>query len=192
MDYTIEIKSYLALEIEILKKIDIEALNQCINLLEDSRKRNSNVYIFGNGGSATTASHFVCDFNKGISDGLSDKYNFICLNDNVPSLLAIANDMDYSEIFKYQLISKLKPDDVVIGISGSGNSKNIVKALTYAKEIGAITIGLTGYDGGRVKKIADYSLHVPIDNMQITEDIHMIFDHLMMFIIKKNVEIYGE
>jgi D-sedoheptulose 7-phosphate isomerase len=154
-----------------------------MNVFESARKCGATIYICGNGGSASTASHFVCDFNKGISINKDKKYNFVCLNDNVPSLMAIANDCGYEYIFIKQIENKIKPSDVFFCISGSGNSKNIILAAEYAKSVGSIVIGATGYDGGELYKLSDYHLHVPINNMQITEDIHMVFNHVMMWIL---------
>lgn len=94
--------------------------------------------------------------------------------------MAIANDIGYEEVFRFQLKNKMTPGDILIGISGSGNSENVINAIKYANEIGGITIAITGYDGGIIKKISNYSIHVEINNMQIVEDIHMILDHMMM------------
>ncbi len=189
MDYKLEIGNYLNLVIDTIKKLDINAINEAMNALEEARLRNASIYICGNGGSAATASHFVCDFNKGISENLNQKYNVICLNDNVPIMMAIANDLGYDRIFELQLQGKLTSSDLLIAISGSGNSSNIIKAVQYSKSVGASVMAITGYSGGVIDGLADYHLHVPIDNMQITEDIHMIFDHLIMWILsnKKNI-----
>lgn len=183
MDHKKQIKSYIDEEIRIMQSLDIDALDAVMNTLESARTLGAYIYICGNGGSAATASHFVCDFNKGVSDALEQKYNFICLNDNVPTMMAVANDIDYNSIFEYPLRGRIRPEDIFIGISGSGNSENVIRAAKYAKEIGATVIGITGYDGGKLKQMSDLNLHVPIANMQITEDIHMMFDHLMMYII---------
>jgi len=182
-DYTKQISNYIEQEIQILNKLDYSAVNEVINILEMARERESTVYICGNGGSAATASHFVCDFNKGISVEKEKKYNFICLNDNTPTILAIANDCGYEEIFVQQLRGKIKKGDILFCISGSGNSRNIIKAAEYAKSLGVVVIGATGYDGGLLYKLSDYHLHAPIEDMQIVEDIHLVFDHLMMRIL---------
>jgi len=182
-DYSNQIITYIKKEVEILEKLDLSAINEIMNVLEEASERNATIYICGNGGSAATASHFVCDFNKGISQNRKRKYNFICLNENIPSMMAIANDFSYDKIFILQIEGKIKPKDILFCISGSGNSKNIIYAAEYAKSKGAKIIGATGYDGGALYKLADYHLHVPIDNMQIVEDIHLIFDHLMMYIL---------
>lgn len=178
--YTVYIKRYLELEMKILQLLDVEAINAALELLEDCLQNERNIYIFGNGGSAATASHIQNDFNKGISEHTQKKFRFQCLNDNVATMMAIANDIGYEEIFRFQLRGKLKPDDVIIALSGSGNSENVINAVTYAKEQGCTIIGLTGFDGGKLKTLSDISLHAPVQSMQVTEDIHMIFDHLMM------------
>lgn len=182
-DYKQEIANYLELEMTVLRKLDTEEISAAMNILEEARQRDAAIYVCGNGGSAATASHMVCDFNKGVSLKQTKKYRFICLNDNVPNMMAIANDLGYDQIFKVPLENKITSQDVLLAISGSGNSKNVVNAVKYAKEHGATVIGMTGYNGGEVRKLADAYLHVPIDNMQITEDIHMIFDHMMMWIL---------
>lgn len=182
MDYRKDIMEYIDKEIEVLSKLDVEAINEVMNVLEDTRLNGSTVYIFGNGGSSATASHFQNDFNKGISEQLDQKYNFLCLNDNVATLMAVANDLGFEEIFRFQLKGRLKPGDVVMAISGSGNSKNIINAVKYAKEQGNTIIGVTGYDGGELDRLSDYHLRANINSMQISEDVHMIFDHLMMAI----------
>lgn len=185
MDFKNKIKEYLNDEIEIIKNLDIDAINEAMNVLEDTREKGTTVYIIGNGGSAATASHMQNDFNKGISEGLEKKYNFCCLCDNFATVMAIANDDCYENVFYNQLLNRLKKGDVLIAISGSGNSKNIIKAVEYAKSNGNKVIGFTGYDGGKLKPLSDISLHVPLNNMQITEDIHIVFNHTMMYILCK-------
>lgn len=183
MDYKAHIRDYIAREKEILDMLDVDAIDAALNKIVETFENEGTIYIFGNGGSASTASHFANDFNKGISEYTEKKFRFICLNDNVPTVLAIANDIGYEEVYRFQLRGKLNKNDLVIGISGSGNSMNVVNALDYAKENGIATIGITGYTGGKVRAMCDYSLHVPVENMQLTEDVHMIFDHMMMTIL---------
>ena len=110
-------------------------------------------------------------------------YNFECLSDNVPTMMAVSNDESYAEIFRFPLSVKMKKGDIVIGISGSGNSVNIVNAFEYAKENEATTIAIVGYNGGKMKEMADYSIHVNINDMQIAEDLHMVLDHMMMKVL---------
>lgn len=185
MNYIADIKSYIALEQEILSKLDVEAINEALNLLNETRLNKGRIYICGNGGSAATASHFQNDFNKGVSEYIDIPFRFDCLNDNMATIMAIANDIGYEEVFRFQLRGNLEPNDILVAISGSGNSKNVINAVEYAKEQGNKIIGLTGYSGGKLKKLADISLHVPVNSMQVTEDIHMVFDHLMMSMFYK-------
>lgn len=184
-DYTEQIGAYLQMEKEVLRNLPVRDINTVMNVLEEARLGGKRIFICGNGGSASTASHYGCDFNKGISYEQEIKYDFECLSDNVPMMMAIANDIGYDDIFVVPLRNKLKKGDVVIGISGSGNSENVVRALRYAKEAGAETIAICGYGGGRIKEIAGYNIHVNIDNMQIVEDVHLVLDHLMMYILSE-------
>lgn len=174
-----KIKEYFGKEIEAIRKLDIDEVQEAVRAIKDAYDREAFIYVFGNGGSAATASHFVCDFNKGICEKKEKKFKVICLNDNMPMVTAVANDISYEDIFYFQLLNRLKADDLVLAISGSGNSKNVLKAVDYAKEVGAKVVGVSGYSGGRLREKADYHLHVGVDDMQITEDIHMMFDHMI-------------
>ena len=182
-DYREQIKQYIGWEKQVLDTLSADEINCVINVLEEARFSGKRIFICGNGGSASTASHLECDFNKGVSYDQEVKYDIECLSDNVPMMMAIANDIGYDDIFVVPLKNKLKSGDIVIGISGSGNSENVVRALEYAKEAGAQTMAFTGYSGGRLKEIAEYNIHVAIDNMQIVEDVHLILNHMMMFIL---------
>lgn len=184
-DYKNDISSYFDKLKNTIDLISKEDLNSMMNLLEDARNDGKTIFIMGNGGSAATASHYVCDFNKGVSLNQDKKYRFICLNDNIPSIMAYGNDLSYEDIFLYPLQTYFKPGDVVIGISGSGNSMNVVKAIEYANANHGISVSLTGYDGGKLKRISNYNVHIPINDMQITEDLHMVLDHCMMKILSK-------
>ena len=185
--YENDIAAYIKKEIEVLKGLDISSINAVMNALVDAYESDGNIYIFGNGGSASTASHFQNDFNKGISENLEKKFNFVCLNDNIPTVMAIANDSGYEYVFEHQLKGRLKRKDLVIAISGSGNSVNVIKAIEYAKKQGVKTIGLTGFSGGKLAELVDISFNVQINDMQITEDVHMILDHLMMSVLMRKL-----
>lgn len=182
-DYRNRIHQYIEMEKQVLDTLSPEAISQVMNVLEHARINGKRIFICGNGGSASTASHLEGDFNKGISYAQEVKYDIECLSDNVPMMMAIANDLGYEDIFVVPLRNKLKRGDIVIGISGSGNSENVVRAFQYANELGAETIAFTGYSGGKLKAMAKYNIHVAIDNMQITEDIHLILNHMMMYIL---------
>lgn len=195
MDFKPAIKEYYEREIKVINSLDLAEINQAMNAIYEAYDKGGTIYVCGNGGSAATASHMQNDFNKGISEFTEKKFNFYCLNDNVATLMAIANDISYEEIFRFQLNNKIKKNDLLIGISGSGNSKNVLNAVEYAKSQGAKVIGITGYTGGKLKKIADYNMHVDENDMQIAEDIHMTFDHMMMKIFYNllvNNKISGE
>lgn len=183
MDFTRAIAEYLEEEMRTLRNLDTDAVNQALNLLAEAFENGNTVYVFGNGGSAATASHFQNDFNKGVSEHTRKKFNFSCLNDNTATVMAIANDIGYEEVFRFQLRGRLKPGDLVLAISGSGNSPNVLNAVEYAKACGNRVIGLTGFQGGKLKELSDVSLHAPVQSMQITEDIHLMFNHLMMWVL---------
>lgn len=174
-----QIKAYYEREIATIHSMDFAELEAAVQAIKATYDRGGTIYTFGNGGSAATASHMVCDFNKGISENLSKKFNVVCLNDNTSIIMAIANDRSYDDVFYAQLENKLQENDMVIAISGSGNSRNIIKAVQYAKSVGCKIVGMTGYSGGKLKELADYHMHVPVDDMQIAEDIHLTFNHMM-------------
>ena len=137
-----------------------------------------NIFVFGNGGSAATASHFTQDMNKCL-----DK-KFICLSDNICSVLAYGNDVNFNSIFKLQLSKLIRPGDLVIGISCSGNSKNVIDAIIYAKHFGYMTIGMTGFNGGQLKDLVEHSIHVPSCDMQVCEDCHLIITHTILKLLR--------
>ena len=180
--------SYLTNLKSVIDSIDINEVRNVVYLLTQCYYRKKFIYLFGNGGSGSTASHFVTDFNKVVCQNLQNKFKCICLNDNIPSLLAISNDISYDQVFKYQLQNYLTPGDLVIGISGSGNSKNVIEGIKYANSLGTETIGIVGFDGGILKKLARHSIHIPVNQMQYVEDAHLILNHLMGNILKHQLE----
>lgn len=181
--YQERMKAYQRREIEALHNLDFGEISEAIGVIAETWKKDADIYIFGNGGSAATAAHYANDFNKGISEKTGKKFRMHCLCDNIATVMAIANDSGYDEVFRFQIDGILKENDLVIGISGSGNSANVISAIEYARKQGVKTIGITGYDGGKVKELADYHMHVAVDNMQIVEDVHMFFDHMMMCVL---------
>lgn len=182
-----DINKYLDSAKQAIDMLDLNEINNFINVLINAYEKGNNIYIFGNGGSASTASHFACDFNKGINSKLYKKFKVLSLTDNIPTMLAYANDVDYNLIFLEQLKNFLKEDDVVIGISGSGNSENVLNAIEYANQKNNLTIGITGFDGGYLKKIARHSVNVNVNNMQITEDLHLMITHLVMTVLNNHI-----
>ena len=183
------ISEYLEMEKKTIESFNREELLSVVNAFLDVYEKEGTIYVFGNGGSASTASHMANDYNKGLNEFLDKKFRFVCLNDNVATLMSIANDISYEEVFRMQLRGKLEEKDLVVGISGSGNSMNVINAISYAKEMGVKTVGLCGYEGGKLKALSDVVLHVKLNNMQIVEDIHLIFNHLLMYVCQRHMNI---
>ena len=174
------IQGYLDYLKSVLDQLNIDDISKFIDTIKEARENNQFIYFIGNGGSAATASHFANDLAIGTRSS-KKPFRILSLTDNVPVLTAIGNDFGYDEIFTKQLEAYLKPNDVVVAISASGNSPNVVKALEYAKKMSAKTVSLTGFDGGKIKSMADVNLHVPTVKGEYgpVEDVHMIFDHII-------------
>lgn len=168
------IENYLSLVKDTIDKLDRGQIEKTAEAFMRVYNADKTIYIFGNGGSAASATHACGDFVKGASYGLQKRFKVMSLVDNLPALMAIANDLSYDDIFVEQLKNFLQPGDLVIGISGSGNSKNVIKAMEYAKEKGVQTIAFCGYKGGKIKEIADISVHSVAMDMEVAEDIHMM------------------
>lgn len=165
----------------LLQKLDKVSIENLIVLLENTLNNNSKIYILGNGGSAATASHMVNDLGAGLRRRKIRNFNVVSLADNTPVCTAIANDIGYENIFYMQLQGLLQKDDLIIAISCSGNSPNIIKAVEYAKDSGSKIIGMTGFDGGRLKHLCDVNFHINTLNGEygLVEDMHMILDHII-------------
>ncbi|HAG06505.1 MAG TPA: phosphoheptose isomerase [Cryomorphaceae bacterium] len=164
---------YRQLLTDTLNRLDMAAVDAMVECFADAHARGATIFTMGNGGSGASASHAAGDFLKGASYGLDQRFKMICLNDNLPSMMAIANDIGWDDIFVEPLKNFLQPGDVVIGISGSGNSKNVLKAVDYAKSKGATVIGMTGFKGGKLREAADISIHSDAMDMEVAEDVHM-------------------
>ncbi len=172
-DYLYELKT-------VLDGFETDTFTELILAILDAYDKQKNIFIMGNGGSGSTASHFVCDLNKGCCLDLEKKFRVICLNDNLPSLLAYANDISYEAVFEEQLKNFFEEGDLVIGISGSGNSENVLKAIRYAGANGGRTAGISGYAGGKLAELVDIPFVARVDDMQKVEDVHMIVVHMIM------------
>ncbi len=164
----------------LLDGFDIENFRRIVEKILDAYEANRRIFVMGNGGSGATASHFACDINKGCCMDLDKKFKVICLNDSLPTLLALANDVSYDVVFVEQLKNFFVPGDMVIGISGSGNSPNVLRAVEYACSHQGVTIGLTGFSGGKLAPMVDISWTAPVMDMQKVEDMHMIVVHMIM------------
>jgi len=174
-----EYSDYFARVASTLDKLDTKSVERLADTLLLAREEERTIFIFGNGGSAATASHVTGDFLKGISYQMSKRFRVQCLNDNLSAVMAISNDLAYTEVFIEQLKAFLRKGDVVIGISGSGNSENVVRALAYARSLEAITVAFCGFNGGKVKDLADILIHAPIHDMEVTEDVHIVVFHAL-------------
>ena len=179
-------KSQVIAAVEVLPGADIQ---NAVDIIWDCYEKGRTIFTCGNGGSAATASHFTGDIVKGLSHGDSKRFKSICLSDNLPGMMAVANDISYEHVFLEPLMNFLEPGDVVIGFSGSGNSPNVLKAIEYANENGAVTIGICGFGGGKLKQTAQHSVHAAIMDMEQSEDLHMFVVHLMKKIFMQRLGI---
>lgn len=172
---------------QLMTKLDLTALKEVIACIQEARNREATIYVCGNGGSAATASHFATDLAFG-TRSWDRPYRCISLGDNSSIITALANDYSYEDIFKIQLKTLLRPQDVLLVITASGNSKNLISALKYAASIGAITISFTGFDGGICKDLANKNIHVPTEAGEYgpVEDIHLILNHLITKYLRIN------
>ncbi len=172
-------RGYLDYLSQVLAQLDATAIASFVETLLQARAREAQIFFIGNGGSAATASHFANDIAIG-SRSATKPFRALSLTDNVAILTAIGNDYGYDEIFIRQLKILMHPGDVVVAISASGNSPNVIKAIEYANAQGAITVGLTGFDGGKLKELAQINVHAPTNKGEYgpVEDVHMILDHL--------------
>lgn len=173
------ISSYISAVKDTLDNLDPDQIDALIEAFATTYEAGGNIYTMGNGGSGASASHAAGDFLKGASYGLNRRFKMICLNDNLPSMMAIANDIGWEDIFVEPLKNFMGKNDLVIGISGSGNSANVVKALEHARSEGVKTVALTGFKGGKIGQIADLHVHAPVMDMEVTEDIHMVIFNIV-------------
>ena len=178
MSFPEHYKAKLARAIE---TIDLAGVDRAIAMLARARSENRRIFVFGNGGSASTASHFATDMVKGASYGRAKRFRIMALTDSLPTLTAYSNDVSYECVFVEQLKNFAEPGDVAIAVSGSGNSPNVLRAVEYANSIGCHTIGLSGRDGGTLGKLVELNLHVADPHMGRIEDGHMIILHMICY-----------
>ncbi|NND71021.1 MAG: SIS domain-containing protein [Rhodothermales bacterium] len=183
---SLDFESYVSRIGHEMNRIDADAVRRWADVLFDAWDNDKTVYVVGNGGSATSATHFSQDLAKSTlrTDDLYDetkkRLRIISLTDNVGWMLAVANDLDYDQIFVQQLMTLASRGDLVIAISGSGNSSNVVKAVDWAKRSGLRTFGLTGFDGGQVDALCDDGVHVDLDDMGMVESLHLTLFHWVL------------
>jgi D-sedoheptulose 7-phosphate isomerase len=174
------VRQYIAAHNALAAQTNVDAVERGIAMVTSAFERGAQIITCGNGGSAYAASHYITDWNKMVTLGTGRKFRGMSLCDNLGMVTAFANDVSYDEIFAGQLKAIMAPGDLVIGISGSGNSRNVVHALEYANEAGGETLAVVGYDGGRLKQIARHAVWVPSHDMQLCEDLHLMFGHIVM------------
>lgn len=190
----IDYARYLADHRSVLENLPLEAVGRAADILEQAYQTDHTVFLFGNGGSAALASHLATDLGKGThSPGPESlkgvkRLKVMSLADNVPMLTAWGNDTGYDNVFAGQMENFIQAGDVAFGISGSGNSPNVLRALELARRVGATTIGLTGCGGGKMKELLDCGIVVPSDHMQQVEDAHLILAHLIFLDLKSRIE----
>jgi D-sedoheptulose 7-phosphate isomerase len=176
---------YRDLEIAKWQELDLDAISGIGGAIEKAEKKGKQIFVMGNGGSAATASHIATDWSKTAERVGKPLIRCISLNDNIPFMTAIANDLGYEEVFARQLQNLLNPGDVVVIITGSGNSPNVIKAAEFAKMVGAVTIGMTGFTGGKLRKLVDICLHIESDQYGVIEDLHMAAGSILAFYLKQ-------
>ena len=178
INFTIE--NYIQEHHRAFQGLDLASVNAASDLVLDTIHRNKKIITCGNGGSASTASHYITDWNKMYNLSSGSKLRGICLTDNIGLITAYGNDLDYSSVFSGQLDAIMDEGDLLVAVSGSGNSPNILSAMAKARSLGGSVLGVLGYDGGKAKMLCDEVFLVPSWDMQICEDIHLSFGHLIM------------
>lgn len=181
----VDAKQYFQELQRVVKNLPHEGIDQIADALFKAYESERIIYTFGNGGSASLASHMACDLGKGTAYCNGGKrFRVLALTDNLPTLTAWANDASYEDVFSEQLRNFVHAQDVAFAISGSGNSKNVLNALEVAREAGATTLGISGFEGGRMKALCDICVVVPSNNMQIIEDLHLAMAHSIFRIVQ--------
>lgn len=186
---------YTSKLLHILSQVDVNSIEDLVEDIILARENNKQIFIFGNGGSASTASHMANDFSKPRFEDENTLFRFICLNDNISTLTATANDFGFDNIFSVQLKNLLQKDDLVIAISSSGNSVNVINAIEVANAKGAKTYGIVGFDGGKLIRTAQKSLYIPtkVGQYGYMEDVTLILNHIMsVYIYERDRAINAE
>lgn len=184
------IEEYLGQVSELVLKIPAESIERITSLMFDAYRSGKRIFVFGNGGGSSTSAHFVCDLAKGTASPGKPRLKAISLAENIPLLTAWANDTDYTNTFGEQLKNLVEEGDVVIGLSGSGMSPNVINAFRVADEAGARAVLFSGFAGGEAVKVAHDSIVVPSEDMQQIEDVHMILTHIIFRCLKREIADY--
>jgi D-sedoheptulose 7-phosphate isomerase len=180
IEMNFNVSSYIEQHNRVMCALDVSELDNAIELIRDKAFTGKRIAVCGNGGSAVAASHYITDWNKMVNLETGRCFNGICLSDNVGLVTAYANDLSFDDVFSEQVKNLLLPGDLLITVSGSGNSENVVRATEVANNLGVTTLAIAGYDGGQLKEKSNYSVWIKSFDMQICEDAHVVFGHLVM------------
>lgn len=183
-----DVPSYLEELSFTIDELPLPAITGLVRVFLQAYEHRRTIFLFGNGGSAALASHMACDLGKGTAEAAGRRLRVVALTDNVALITAWANDTCYENVFAEQLENLLQPGDVAFAISGSGNSPNILAALSFARQAGAVTAGITGFQGGRMKSLCDVCVVVPSENMQIIEDLHLSISHSVFRALRHEIQ----
>ena len=191
MDSKDLITAYESELIQAIRAIDVDQFGHVIDILIQAYKDDRQVFIFGNGGSAATANHFVCDFGKNAVQGDHRRFRILSVSDNIEKITALGNDIAYEQVFRQQLINLMRAGDVAIAISASGSSPNVVRACEYVKELGNKLIVLAGFSGGAIAPLADAAMVADLTSYERVEDIHLILLHMVVCYCKEHQELFA-
>ncbi len=180
-------RNYFASFKKTMDEIPLESLEEVVEAIEEAYRKGRQIFIIGNGGSASTASHFACDLGKGTAVKGKPRFKVTSLTDNVALMTGIGNDLGYKHLFSEQLKNLLEKDDVLILITGSGNSENLLKAAQYANSKGAITIGIIGFRGGKLRDIVKKHITISSSKYELVEPIHLLLEHVISFYFKQKI-----
>ncbi len=183
-----DVSSYLEELCATIEDLPLQSIDDLARVFLQAYDTGRTIFLFGNGGSAATASHMSCDLGKGTAPTAGKRLRAVALTDNAALITAWANDTQYTNVFAEQLANLLRPGDIACAISGSGNSPNILAALHFARQAGATTAGMTGFQGGKMKPLCDVCVVVPSENMQIIEDLHLSIAHSVFRVLRHEIQ----
>jgi D-sedoheptulose 7-phosphate isomerase len=182
------IQRYLSEVRNVLDVLPMERIHDAVDVLLSANYVGTTIFTCGNGGSSSTASHFACDLSKGTITPNRPRFRVVALTDNVPVMTAWSNDASYEDVFVEQLRNLMRRGDVLLAISGSGNSPNVLRAVELACQVGGITIGFSGFDGGQLSRMVDVPVVVPCHCMEQVEDVHVVLCHLMATVLRERLQ----
>ena len=174
------VSSYFAAHAKLAAQLDAEAFQKGVDMVAAAFQNGKKILTCGNGGSASTASHYITDWNKMVNLATGRKFRGVCLCDNMGLITAYGNDLSYADVFSGQLDALMDEGDLLVAVSGSGNSPNVLKAIEAARRAGGNVLGVVGYDGGKMMPLCDHSVWVDSFDMQLCEDVHLMFGHMVM------------